>query len=644
MKASLETRILVGLAVAIGAACFFFWPSGARDAAAGSGTDAHEHLGGVLADGIYSVPARAVVTEPGQAEHANEGHSAHAAPDNSLLPSGHPTTRVTVHGYVVDIAGVRQGGLEVTFLGSQIRRGVRAAQIGGLTGPDGTFELEIPPYDGRLEARGDHLTTVLGSFVGVPPADVEHRIVVGPSMRVAGVVQDRGGVPLGNAEVTVDLRESALGSELASDSSSIPQFVARTDGSGGFSFADVPILEGGELQVFRSGFERESVALTSASDQLLTIRLWPEKPESPVCGNVFFEDGSPCEGARVSLGAKSVLADENGSFCLDLSDSHLMPGEGPLELFALNGDLRSETLELSRDPAEAPTSIVLTLSQLRGKIRGRVVDADGAPRNFLAVDLVEATSFGYVEEPPGSGRYRKSVAEGLAGGVAATMTDPAGRFELRGLESRDYYLEIREPLSLVHMRVGPLTPSEEELEFRFAPLSGFLEGVVVDLEGNPVPGTLVTITRPLTWQGLVMGDSVVSDANGAFRMGPTSVDDAFLRIDGEQVMPILAWPVPAEASSDLTVEVARRFKARVDWSSLPDNVDGIQVHDIDGNPLELLMRDGRTMSLRETLLAGTPAVFAVSQAGAFAVSLVEGVEDARVPIRWDGDGITLVSF
>lgn len=147
-----------------------------------------------------------------------------------------------------------------------------------------------------------------------------------------------------------------------------------------------------------------------------------------------------------------------------------------------------------------------------GRIEGRVVTPDGRPVPRATVRL---TSIGpsnlqpppvYVEVTAADGSF---VAEGLEPGSYRGMA------ERLGYAPQAAFLQIRD---LIQVAAGARVTG---VEIQLTPLAT-LSGVVVDAQGEPVPGISVRLLRRTfqpSGQGLMPFGSVTTDAGGRFHSG-----------------------------------------------------------------------------------------------------------------------------
>src|SRR5690606_21781327 len=209
-------------------------------------------------------------------------------------------------------------------------------------------------------------------------------------------------------------------------------------------------------------------------------------------------------------GGDSVQAGDDGRFAAPWSFGQrprcvraVLPGAGAV----------TETLRPGADqPGWVPElPITLQLPLQPGIVRGRVIDANGAPAAGIYVWTPDLTWLGNVTvEHQGHRLSSPSSVEGVAnnpnGGMDAvfelgTTTDADGRFALHGLMDRSYTLFGMAPTSLV--AAGPMLASPgDDVELRLAsprlqPVAG---RIVTRQGGEPLAGVNIVVGRAMDWQ------------------------------------------------------------------------------------------------------------------------------------------------
>lgn len=302
-----------------------------------------------------------------------------------------------------------------------------------------------------------------------------------PGLEVSGVVRERGGPPIGGAEITAHFYEEGRRLEAT----------ATSDGEGAFTLSGLPEGEI-DLAARAEGYlsvEREGVP-SDAADIVLEL-----DAGAGVTGVVLdAETGSPVPRFRVELeprdrgwarerrwfpeeGSEEDVSDPGGRFEL----MGFRPGDYYLRVVAPGYGAAREELEIV---AGAPRDVEVELDP------GRVVE-------------------GVVLE--GETRFPVSGAKVSAPGAWPTESDAEGWFRLQGLGSDPVPLRIDHrgyvPAIVPNVIPGSGEPLEVELE-----AGGAVAGTVWEREGRVLPGALVTVSKDRFRR------SATTDAEGSYRV------------------------------------------------------------------------------------------------------------------------------
>lgn len=199
-----------------------------------------------------------------------------------------------------------------------------------------------------------------------------------------------------------------------------------------------------------------------------------------ITGRATDPAGAPLAGANVRIGPRDPRdwppafppmpsdfdagrTGSDGAFALH----ELPPGTYHVEV--RHSGLTGESVSV-----EAPADVRLRTAAI-GRITGRILGPDGRP----VVARVAA-------------RYTSSDARG-SGFSDATESGPEGRFVLDGIAAGSWTLDV-DPVSdaLLPRAVHEVLTDSSECRIEVAP-SLILEGVLLDAEGAPVPGVLLTV-------------------------------------------------------------------------------------------------------------------------------------------------------
>lgn len=583
-----------------------------------------------------------------------------------------PVAAARVRGRVLDVRGAPVAGVGLALLSSESAVSstpeASSAPIVARSHADGTFELD-GPRRGRLIVSEPGWTTLLA---GVPVDDQsgqECRIVVAPSLALAGVVLDESGVPLAGARISV-APPATLRAELAQvlDFSMDVRCVTASDALGRFRLEAAPAIPEGTLRAELEGFiaHAEPAPLFARADLVLVLA----RPAGEfLSGSVVDPAGMPVEDALVSHGLDTTRTDERGRFTFRLDDPESVNREAARFMPVPDGLLRAlrpgflpaelrvrERDELGRPRWPAP--LVLRLGAEALAIEGRVLDERGEPLAGLRVWVADPTLFGALREGTG-GRGEpemvqlEALLDGRGPGWSWDESDEQGRFVLTGLTERDYAVAAMDPETLLRAVEPGVAAGRRDivLVVRTGELFPRLAGRIVDSHGAPVPNAEVfpmCDALETRFEGNVIGThhetaaASSTDAEGRFALARVPKDLVYLRIQGNDVIPLewgrgldggLARLVGREAE-ELVIAVERRCHFQVELE-VPAEADQLGVLDADGRELTVseFRGNGREDTERHALVEGRSATLAVGDKAATLVLFRAGGEVRRVAIR-----------
>jgi hypothetical protein len=227
-------------------------------------------------------------------------------------------------------------------------------------------------------------------------------------------------------------------------------------------------------------------------------------------GVVLDQLGTGAAGARIMFSQRTVMADEDGHFEMDVS--YLVPGS---VLFATLPGCHPARVEglperLKRD-VHGAQGMLLRLGEPTGSIHGRVVDEAGNPQTDAIVFLVDGTPYG------GQTTRLEDVLDGRQ--KLGLAVDGAGRFVYGGLLQSEYTLQAYLPDSFLSAQVTVRTGDEAETQIVLSRQKVLqrLAGRVVDSRGEPVPNAVLGLTMILgsTASGGKMSRGVELGSTGA---------------------------------------------------------------------------------------------------------------------------------
>ncbi|NOT31435.1 MAG: carboxypeptidase regulatory-like domain-containing protein, partial [Planctomycetes bacterium] len=245
------------------------------------------------------------------------------------------------------------------------------------------------------------------------------------------------------------------------------------------------------------------------------------------------------------------------------------------------------------------------------------------------------------------------AAPGRGPGWSWDESDEQGRFVLTGLTERDYTVAAMDPETLLRMVEPGVAAGRRDvvLVVRTGELFPRLAGRIVDSHGAPVPNAAVfpmCDALETRFEGSVISTqhetatATSTDAEGRFALERVPKDLVYLRIEGNDVIP-LEWgrglagglaKLVGGAAEQLVIAVERRCHFQVELE-VPAEAEQLGVLDADGHELTISEFRGtnRNETERHALVEGRSATLAVGDSAATLVLYRAGGEVRRVPIR-----------
>jgi RNA polymerase sigma-70 factor (ECF subfamily) len=444
-----------------------------------------------------SVPAPAPAAAPGEAEPRPEIVSGIV-----LDPAGAPVAGVALgvrrsNGSVID----DEGG---AILWSEELDTTRPPLA--WSGADGRYSFERPQDRyGAVVSQDERWETVLAPTARAVEGQ-EQVVVVAPRFRLAGTVLDESGTPLAGAALRFALPgRLRRGLSVALSDTKSGHWVAESDAQGRFALERLPAVAGARLSAELAPYEEAEIERELWQDDELEIRL--RRPVGEWLAGVVEGRGAALAGAVVALGRRGTRTDDAGRFELFLGGL-----EREEELLALaSGFLPAHVAGDRNEDGSVrwPPFLKVELAGEPLAIAGVVVDSAGDP---LAGQEVWIEDGGTVPAPADDSGFPLLLETVLAGKPElrlGTKTDASGRFEIAGLEERDYRLRVIDPRTSLTTLTGAFAAGSIDARIvqpteRVWPL---LRGVVVSRSGAPVPGASVSIYRDAGLVGFPGGNS-----------------------------------------------------------------------------------------------------------------------------------------
>jgi len=542
----------------------------------------------------------------------------------------------------------------------QVRLGALRARSDGA----GAFALiDDAARSGEIVVDEPEWQTVMHADVlaGEPPRLA--LVVAAPRLLLNGRVRASAGRAIAGARVGIawpnDLRTRL--SDI-SDVAAERTLFALSAEDGSFTLVGARV-RGAQLVTSAEGYLPDRRPLPEAGERGLEIVLRePQVQPGTLLGQVVDPHGVPVAGARVALGPALVRSDPDGRFLI--ADD----GESPLLCAATAGYRRATA---ARPAGGFAAFVTLTLGGPPLAIRGRVVDHAGKPLPAVRVWAIDSTLFSRTGE--------LLAAEGIAGACTTMgelqerfrrgeLTDPErtlretptaawpwvktgadGAFTLGGLEERPYRLRAMDDRTVLMVDTQPVAAGSNDVVIAVPRDALFddVAGQIVAGNGDPVAGVRVSVqvdTQRLgnsTMHGRAVA-TTTSDATGRFELHDVPKDRAYLRLDGENILPLEhgrgveggLLVLTGGRTSDLRIEVRVRVHVQVELVDA-GLADTLAVLDLAGRPLIVNVFQGRSRRETDTLpfTDGKTPVFVVPDTASTLVLRKGDQEVRREPLQ-----------
>ncbi|HKD99863.1 MAG TPA: hypothetical protein VKE69_02540, partial [Planctomycetota bacterium] len=307
-----------------------------------------------------------------------------------------------------------------------------------------------------------------------------------------------------------------------------------------------------------------------------------------------------------------------------------------------------------------PESVTLRLGREALTIEGSVLDPESKPAAGVRVWADDATFFGSANDSAAN------VEAVLAGSAdphwCYVETDAEGRFRLTGLLDREYRISSIDPKTLLRadaerVRAGA---TDAVIAFPAGALHERIAGRVVSGRGKPLAGIRV---KPMcdAFQSRFRGETIstshmtlpstTTDAEGRFELKRVPKTLVYLRLDGEDIIPV---EFGRHASVDLVtlaggrldhmeIRAPARCHFRVELKE-SDTATEFAVLDDAAKELTINVFQGnsRWESDRAPVSAGNSGVMAVAETAATVVLYAGTKELRRAPITLEAGQVTVL--
>lgn len=551
-----------------------------------------------------------------------------------------------VRGRVLDSSGLGVRGVPVQLSGG-------SASV--MTGNGGVFEFETLAETGRMEVSNeDWLVVRAGSWK--KSAELEPIVVVAESLRIEGIVVDEWGRLVTDARITLAIPEDFEARfAYALDSTFGGEWTAESE-EGRFVMAQVPAIEGAQLRVVHPRFASAVLEAPQSSTEGLRIELRaPQVAEDQALrGIVLHKDGSVARNALVAMGFVSARTSASGEFVLDLERA----GDTSV-LRAVTKGVQPAII----DRPDATNSdrgwgdyVEVVLGAPTLSIAGRLTDDLGQALQGGRVWVAEASEFGVIGKIPvrmeaimAGGAIPEEALETMARDEAGqgeedygsarpifepnalvywVESDSEGRFELHGLNDRDYVLNVLDR----DLHWGTVSESiaagTQDAEIVVPRAYSFerLAGRILTSQGDPVPGVAITPWIPaFDFNGQVgasnsnvmrffLGPGVTTDEEGYYELIGVPRQHIQFHIISEDIVPSYASVEQVQDPEAFDIAVLARVHLEVQVIPGPESPDSIQVRDANGVRIEILqMRaDGYSHRDRVGLVDGRSGILTIT--------------------------------
>ncbi len=292
-----------------------------------------------------------------------------------------------------------------------------------------------------------------------------------------------------------------------------------------------------------------------------------------------------------------------------------------------------------------------------------MIDAEGSPLAAGEVWVADPTFFGSTNPTrPRPSHVEDILAGEPDGGWRTVETDEKGQFEIGGLLDRDYRLEAMDPETLLRVGVTAHGGSTDVvLELPTGELYAELRGRVVDRHGSAISGASI---HPMCdafrehYQGQVISTrhaevaGTTTDDSGHFVLERVPQNLAYLRIDGEEILP-LEWgrseqsllALIGEDPAEIEIVVPRRCHVKVELID-PARAAEVAFLDSDGEPVDANVMQGnsRRTTERVSFVEGRTPTLAVTDAAVTLVLYLAGEEVHRESIELGSGELNLLRY
>ena len=401
------------------------------------------------------------------------------APPWAILEPG-AAAPIGLGGVVLDLEAMPVAGVAITCNGARLEPAV-------WTNADGSFETTRVPGMATVGVQDERYVTVLApTLYDAYAVHPDLTIVVAPCARIAGVVVDTDGQPIGGVQVSARLGINVRPRiDRILDRCVDARFETTTTEDGTFALERAPSSPDARVHFEARGHRSLELAADEAS-RMTEFVLERTVTGDVLEGIVVDELDRPIAQAVVYLPSWSVVTAPDGTFRIETWKADDLPPETLPELTAVaSGRLKGSIKALStewRSRGAWPRDLRIRLGGATERIAGRVLRADGTPVADVHVTFA----------PPEPEQILPTMFDQpfFQPRRAAHEDTVAGTFETARVAPGSYRLRVFDPHTLDLLLTEPIRTGADEVELRM-PDRGMwpaLSGTVVDRRGAPVAG------------------------------------------------------------------------------------------------------------------------------------------------------------
>lgn len=554
--------------------------------------------------------------DPGSTSPQSDSVRKSVAPtDVAPSPIAEPD-HARVRGRVFDAAGSPRSGVRVKFTPMTSKNAATPTATSDVTG---RFELGLTIALGSVAVDDERFVTLYAPAVDGPFTG-EAVVVIADAVAMSGLVVDDNGAPIAGATIDFEFsRRVAAAIPVPLDGSVGRSFETRSDASGRFARAAVPLVPG--IKIVASATGHASVTQSVPERGPLDLRFVLPRLESQpgsLAGQVVDRFSIPIEGARIAFLGEEATSGVDGRFRIDAQAVEANRNRLEVEMWVAKTGLLPKRLAF--EPRRLPPFVTVELDGATRTIEGRVLDEDGKPAKDIAISIVDGTPFGQWDQQP-------AFAEEVAGDKHDAVTTGAdGGFVVRGLMDRTYVLQAFDPVTRLRIHTAPIAADSKDVTIAL-PADAFVDGVrgrVVAPDGTPLVKASVYVqvtTRSI--QVYAYGSEehaaskpVSTDAEGRFTLDHVQRGPLQLAVDGDAVIRTSAVVgTVGDRNDEFTIVVSRRCHLRAELTGHRIRARWMSVLNAAGEvlPLGEVRGSGASWSDSQMLHEGRSAVFVVAE-------------------------------